>query len=44
MQHHLLRRWLPIIAGMKNMFNLIREEEVCILTAKVDLLIKRLKD
>jgi hypothetical protein len=30
MQHHLLRRWLPIRAGMKNVFNLAREEEVCI--------------
>jgi hypothetical protein len=48
MQHHLLRRWLPIRARMKNVFNLVREEEVCInskmLTAKVDLLIKRLED
>jgi hypothetical protein len=26
MQHDLWRRWLPIRAGMKNMFNLVREE------------------
>jgi hypothetical protein len=30
MQLHLWRRWLPIRAGIKNVFNLIREEEVCI--------------
>jgi hypothetical protein len=30
MQHHLWRRWLPIRGGMKNVFNLVREEEVCI--------------
>jgi hypothetical protein len=30
MQHHLLRRWLPIGAGMKNVLNLVREEDVCI--------------
>jgi hypothetical protein len=31
MQHHLWRKWLPIRARIKNVFNLIREEEeVCI--------------
>jgi hypothetical protein len=29
-EHHLWRRRLPIRAGIKNVFNLIREEEVCI--------------